>query len=182
MTTQHGPKAGYSGQPPFVGMVEPHRQDFSSLQELQTAVPDLRVPSHFPDGAKFIKAVWQFPPHVTTGVNNGKTEIASTDYNLTPSLTWGHISIIYMLSGGSLIIDQGPFTPYLGLQNQQFGPASQRLLPSGRTARTRDISGPGLPPGGIRVVGWIEDGYKIAAIGTRGMLTLDELATIVDSV
>jgi hypothetical protein len=182
MTTQHGKKPGISGRPTFIGTFDPQRKQYSSLDEVKATFPGLRVPSTLPKDAKFVTAFWSYPPKVTTKLVNGRLQKDAVDTNPPPSLTWGHVQLVFSLTAGSLIIDQGPFTPFLGLENQQFGPANVRTLPSGRTIRSRDMSGPGLPPEGVRVAGWIDsNGYKLAAVGFRKALTVDELAAIADS-
>lgn len=168
---------------PLTLTTEPGTKEFSNLDAARQAVPGLRVPHLLPSEAELVKARWMYPPRISTKVVNGKLQVDSIDYDLKPSLGRGHVVLVFRVPGGSLVVDQGRLAFYVSPKPDQLGPAGQLRLPSGRTAMTRQLSGSGFPPGGIRVVGWIEqDGNRFAVYVYGAALSLDQLAAIADSV
>lgn len=168
---------------PISVQTSPGLKQFSTLKAVRQAFAGLRVPTALPGGAELVEAHWMYPPRVRTKVVNGRLEVAGIDYNLVPSLQRGHVILVYRIPAGSFVVDQGVLAFYVSPRWDQIGPATSRALPSGRIAVTRELSGDGFPPGGVRVVGWTDPNkIRFSVYGYKGALSIDEIATIADSV
>jgi hypothetical protein len=168
-------------EPVFSIQMNPGVRTFASLTETQSTFPGLKVPRSLPTGAKLAHASWQFPPAIIVKKNGDHLELDHLDYNVAPTLNRGHVQLVFSVSGGSLIIDQGEFAFLNPATSKQFGPPTSLRLSNGRQAWSKDIRSTLVPRGALRVVGWLEEetGFQLSVASE--VLSLDQLALVAAS-